>query len=343
MMRKILLTLVGLIFTISLVACERGLINDKEHYETVELTHNVSKFVKKDGDTEVYEKTLVTEEFYINPKKVLTFSYGVADTLNFLGLEDLGIEKFGLPKGSSLPKLLSVFNDKKYEDVGTLFIPNYDVIELINPDLIILDGRSANEYEKIKSKYPYINVLDASLTTYTIDAQVKLFDNLSKIFTNAKVKLSNKIIEFKNSFLEINEESNNFNAMFLQLNGKAVSVGIGKTGRYGLIFNEFGFLESDENESIYNENNHGAKEVAIEYIAEVNPEVIFIMDRNLISENQASDRSFLKDPLLANVEAIKAKHVYDLDVESWYTVTGGVNATTQMISDIYKFVQTITG
>lgn len=339
-MKQLFKVAIFILAIIPLASCENKLVNDKENYQTITLTHTVSKFDKMDGENEIYKRVEVSEEFYINPKKVITFSLGVADTFNYLGLNTLGIEVFGLPKdGQPLPEMLKNFNDKKYYDVGTLFEPDFNIIELINPDLIILDGRSAKHYTKIKEKYPYINVLDASLTTYNVDDQEKVFENLGKIFPIIKAGLEELVITFKEKFIEISNETNKYRAMFLQLNGDNLSVGIGKNGRYGLLFNEFGFNESDPNGNKLIENSHGASSIdSIEYINEVNPDVIFLMDRNIITESHSSDETFLKEAALKNVNAIKNNYVYHLQPEAWYTITGGANTTLIMINDIMNFI-----
>lgn len=337
-MKKNIFIIVLTFLSFILISCKRELENDKTEYETVTITHKVSKFEKMDGKNEVYKRVDVTEGFYVNPKKVVTFSLGVADTFNYFGLEKLGIEEFGIPKDmQKLPTLLDEFNDKKYKDVGSLFDPDFNVIELINPDLIILDGRSANYYSQIKKDYPYINVLDASLTTYDLLEQETVFNNLSLIFPNIKNELNSIIGEFKNSFNEIKEYSKNYNAMFLQLNGKVISAATNKNGRYKVLYNEFGFNFKDLGGNL-SENNHGTAEISIEKIREANPDVIFIMDRNVIVEGKKSDLTFLNESIIKNVEAIKNDDVYQLHPESWYTITGGINATYKMIDDVNSFI-----
>lgn len=341
-MKKYIGFIIVLIFSVFLISCRRELENDKTNYELVKITHEVSKFDKMDGKNEVYTRVEVTEDFYINPKKVVTFSLGVADTFNVLNLDEIGVEVFGLPKDqTTLPNLIKEFNDKKYYDVGTLFEPDFNMIELINPDLIILDGRTAKFYDKIKKDYPYINVLDASLTTYSLLEQEKVFNNLGKIFTKANIKLNEQIEIFKEKFELIQNLSNNYNAMFLQLNGKLISAATNKNGRYGLLYNEFGF-KFKEISGVSLENSHGTAEISKESIREVNPDVIFIMDRNMITEGLASDQSFLKEELLSNVNAIKNGHVYNLNPKSWYTITGGLSATNQMIEDVMNFISNIS-
>lgn len=336
MFKKFSLIVVMILTTIALVACNRE--EEIKDYELVEITHNVSKFDKMDGETAVYKKVEVTEEFYVNPKKVITFSWAIVDIIGHFGIEELGIERLGLPtQTSNVPSIIKGFDNVSYVDAGTLHDIDYNAIDLMNPDLIILDGRTASQYEFIKENYPNTNVLDASSTTYSIEVQESIFNNLGNIFPNIKDDLNSKMDEFKADFEEISLVGKNYKASIIMLNGNKFSYQIGKNSRFGAIHNQFGLLEADPNGQEYENNSHGY-EISSEYISEINPEVIFFMDRNLIVNSESSDRTFLNEPSLANVSAIKNEMLFDLNAEAWYTVSGGIQSTEQMIADLRTFV-----
>ena len=71
----------------------------------------------------------------INPKQVVVFDFGVLDSL-----DTLGIDVIGLPKGT-VPAYLSKYAADKYVNVGTLQEPDFEVINALKPDLIIISGR----------------------------------------------------------------------------------------------------------------------------------------------------------------------------------------------------------
>lgn len=337
-MKKIKLLIITTLLLFTLTACNLEGLNDKDNYDVVSITHKVSKFKEMDGETAIYQKVEVTEEFYVNPKKVVTFSWGVADTFNYFGLDKVGIEKLGLPtETTNIPNLIKELNDIEYITTGTLHLINYNAIDLLNPDLIILDGRTASQYEYIKENYPNINVLDASSTNYSLEQQKSIFNNLGKIFPSIKDDLNEEIAEFELAFAEISAKAKTFNAMFLMLNGNKLSDFSHEESRYGALFNEFGFLVARLENSTEITGSHG-REIGLEAINEINPEIIFIMDRAFVVEGNNSDKSFLKDPILSDMLAIKNNLVFDLNAEAWYTVTGGISATKQMIKDVSAFI-----
>jgi len=337
-MKKIKLLIITTMLLFTLTACNLEGSNDKNDYETVSITHQISKYKEMDGDTAIYQKVEVTEEFYVNPRKVVTFSWGVADIFNYFGLDKVGIEKLGLPtETSNIPNLIGKLNDIDYITTGTLHIINYNAIDLLNPDLIILDGRTASEYEHIKENYPNVNVLDASSTNYSLEQQKSIFNNLGKIFPSIKDGLNEEINEFELAFADISAKAKTFNAMFLMLNGSKLSDFSHEQSRYGSLFNEFGFLVARLENSTEITGSHG-REIGFEAINEINPQVIFLMDRASVVEGSSSDKSFLEDPILSDVYAIKNNLVFYLNAEAWYTVTGGISATKQMIKDVSAFI-----
>lgn len=341
-MKKYVLVLVMLLASLFLSACNLSPEEEREG-EKVTITQTITKVLEKDSEGNVTksEKIEITEEVFINPKKVATFNLGVADIFLYLGLETLNIESFGISKGEQpLPTSLNEFNKAKYPNIGTLFDPNYDILDLFNPELIILDGRTANLYDELKKRYPNSDVIDLSLTTYEFTKQKENFDIIGKIFPSSKDTLNNLITEFEEAFTEIQEVTKDYRLLFIQLNGEVISVATGKNGRYGLAFKEFGFIPADLNAEGKSENNHGTMGANFEYVKNINPEVIFIMDRNIIVVGEES-LNFKNEPLISDVSAIKNNHVYYLDPTSWYTISGGIYATRQMINDVLEFVNAI--
>ena len=107
--------------------------------------YGVTKFagngVSADGEKIKITHKLGETEVTKNPSRVIVFDYGIADALN-----TLEVEIIGLPK-SSLPSLLSKYEDGKYENVGSLKEPDMEKVYELKPDLIIMSGRLESYYE----------------------------------------------------------------------------------------------------------------------------------------------------------------------------------------------------
>ena len=104
--------------------------------------------------TDTVEMVTVTDqngtvEVKKDPKVIVTFDYGVLDIL-----DSMGIEIAGLPKESLPNRFSSKYSDEKYVDLGGLKEPDFESINALKPDLIIISGRQADMYDKFSEIAP---------------------------------------------------------------------------------------------------------------------------------------------------------------------------------------------
>ncbi len=323
-MKKILITLL-ILTTIILTGCTP--VNG-ENYETVEITHTVTKTVNQNGETKT-ERVEVTQSFRVNPKVVATMTLEIVDIMDVIGQNEMGIQILGLPK-SNLPSFLNEYQDDQYPNIGTLFEINKDAMDLLMPELIIIGGRSSVLYETLKTDYPNADVLDVSNSNFLFSTQAKVFNNLGLIFPSIKTTLNQYLTQFESDLTEINELTDGKEALFLLVNGDDISV-FGDNSRYGVLYSEFGFTPSDPNVGLTTE--HG-QIVSYEYVSDINPEVIFLMDRGLATGSTGSTNQVIQNGLIQNTDAGKNENIYLLDPQAWYILPGGITSTLQMIEDI---------
>ncbi|MDY0278071.1 MAG: ABC transporter substrate-binding protein [Acholeplasma sp.] len=341
-MKKIFSLLALVLLAITLVACGDS---DKRTGDTVEITQTITVTTDKKNDKGdfITEKQKVTQKMFVNPTRVVSFSYGVADMLYQVNLFDAGIKEFALAKGTGVPSIIKQFDSDVYPNAGTLFEDNREVIDLINPELIILDGRSSGLYSGLKKAYPNADILDASNTTYALSKQQEVVEILGKLFPKVKAKLDEKMASIVEDFNGISEISKEYKALFLMSSGKDLSVS-GKTGRYGVLHNEFGFAEADKDGAVG--DAHG-NVISLEYLKTLDDngtlDVIFIMDRAKAVGNIESGLASLKNEAqFKALNAVKNGRVYELNPDAWYLVTGGFSSTEQMVKDIMTFINDVT-
>lgn len=87
------------------------------------------------------------------PKRVAVFDLATLDTL-----DALGVEVAGVPQLSGPAYLKKKYDGQEYARVGTLFEPDYAVLEVLKPDLIIIAGRSRGTYEKLSAIAPTLDL-----------------------------------------------------------------------------------------------------------------------------------------------------------------------------------------
>lgn len=324
-MKKVFLFLVTTIMAFALIACEGLNIGGDQDLERndVEITHTITTGgVKKE----------VTQTFKTNPRVVATFALEVADVFKEVGLKNTGIQIFGLAKGESLTPSLNEFAADTYPNVGTLFEPNYEVLGLMIPDLIILSGRASGTYDALKEAFPNADILDVSnANPHSFLKQQEVFLNLGKLFTNLTDILNSKINEFKIAYEAISTNFPDKNVLFLMVNGDSISAyGIGS--RFGFIYSELGMTPADKDGVIL--EAHG-KTVNAEYISAVNPDIIMLFDRAQATGGSTSSLDLVtNNQLVKETKAGINKDIYILNPAAWYILPGGITSTYQMIADL---------
>lgn len=261
----------------------------------------------------------------VDPKRIVSFDYGTLDTLMALGMADRVI---GLPK-SNLPEILKPFGDEKYSDVGTLFEPNFELLFTLKPDLIIVSGRAAAKIQELRKIAPTIFLEPKNDSYYsTFKENITLLGKILKQEEKATVKLSaldKKLADVSGRI----SQSGKTGLISLYTGGK-VSV-YGPQSRFGVLHQSFGIKPADPN--IKEAAQHG-QVVNFEYIKQVDPDYLFVIDRAQILGEETLAKTFLDNDVIRSTKAFKNDGVIYLNTEIWYTVSGGLQSMEKMIAEI---------
>ena len=258
-----------------------------------------------------------------NPEKIVVFDYGVADIL-----KNLGVDIVGLPKSRTLPEVLSVYADDKYANVGDLKEPDFEAIEALNPDLIIIGGRQADQIDSFKEIAPTVylavdgeNYMDSFSAVVTdlgnlFDKQEEAKSALSKIET--KVADLNKVVSEKG-----------LSASVVMANEGGISL-FSQASRYGIIYSDLGFKQLDKN---IEESTHG-QQITFEYFLENNSDYVFVVDRGAVTGKGEAAQTLFDNEIMNKTDVAKNDNIVYLDSTVWYTMTGGIESTNIMIDEI---------
>ena len=259
-----------------------------------------------------------------NPKRVVVFDYGVADILKNLGVDAV----VGLPKNGKMPEILSNYSDDKYTNVGSLKETDFEAVESLNPDLIIIGGRQAEDIDSFKEIAPTVNL--------AVDGQDYM--NSFKTVVTDLGKLFDKEDEAKKAIDEIEAKIEKVNKTVKE-KGLTASVVMANEGnisafsaksRYGLIYNGLGFAEVDKN---IDDSTHG-QQVSFEYFLENKADYVFVVDRGAITGKGDSASKLFDNEVMNKTEVAKNGNIVYLNSVIWYTMTGGIESTNQMIDEI---------
>lgn len=259
-----------------------------------------------------------------NPKRVIVFDYGVADILKNLGVDAV----VGIPKDGKIPEILSNYSDDKYTNVGSLKETNFEAVESLNPDLIILGGRQADDVDSYKEIAPTVN-LEVDNTDY-MNTFKRTVTDLGKLFDKEdEAKKAIDEIEAKIEKVNKTVTEKGLTASVVMANEGSISVFSAKS-RYGLIYNGLGFAEVDKN---IDDSTHG-QQVSFEYFLENKADYVFVVDRGAVTGKGESASKLFDNEVMNKTEVAKNGNIVYLDSVIWYTMTGGIESTNQMIDEI---------
>lgn len=259
------------------------------------------------------------------PKRVVVFDYGLLDIVDAVGGNIVGVVK------DNLPQSLKKFNDKKYTNIGTLFEPNYETLIKLKPDLILISGRQEKVYKELNKIAPTI-YLTVDGPTYMNDLKKNSL-LIGDIF-NKKSIVEGKLASIDKSIKSLNKKTTNNNALFLLVNGNALSV-YGKGSRFDILYSVFGFKPADTNIPV---DNHGNK-VSYEYVLSKNPDYLFVLDRSKLIDSKITAKETLDNNLIKSTKAYKNKKIINLNLENWYLASGGLTVTENIIKEIKTSVK----
>lgn len=319
--RKLLLALVAFVSVLTLVACSNGSGKNSSSSQDNTVTIKTST-----GNSKVSK----------NPKKIVVLDYGVVDTIRALGKEDSIV---GLPT-DSLPSYLSDFKNKKgITNVGNLKEVNLEKIAELEPDLIILSGRTQSQMEEFKKIAPTI-YFETSTKDYWSSVKTNI-QELAKVFGDeseetAKTKIS-EIDQIVKKAQEANKDTQS-TALTVMLNEGNLA-GVSPEGRFSFIYNSLGFKPTSL--EIPNESNGGANHgfsLSFESVNQVNPDFIFVVDRTLaIGGDDTQNSDILNNSLLQETNAGKNGHIVTLTSDLWYLSGGGLESTKLMFEEVAKY------
>lgn len=266
-----------------------------------------------------------TTELTATPEKVVVLDFGALDTIRALGLSDKVV---GLPK-RALPGFLNQFADNaKYADVGTLQEPDLEAINRIDPDLVIVGFRSAAKYPELSQHWPTIDITyasDKNLIEGTAAAAAPIAQAFGKQ-TEADARIA--ALRDKAARLQAKGAAAGRGLIVMTSGGK-VSLH-GPKSRFGAIHTLLGVPQARANIA---EDSHG-EPAGFELLAEVNPEVMFVVDRDAAIGTQGENaRQILDNELVHRTAAWQRNRLVMLDGSRWYIAMHGLDNAPAMLDE----------
>lgn len=273
-----------------------------------------------------------TVDVPVNPETVVVTDWSVIRTLS-----DLGVEVDAVPSANTtLPEDIAQYAGGDVPTVGTLQEPDYEAINELEPDLIIIGSRSGNpeilaEMEKISP-----TVIDMSVRydepTDLLAVTEERVVQLGSIF-DQEAEAQEQMDEITAQIEEVGTAAadSGDTALFVQVSGGTASA-YGPGSRFGIVYDAYGY--ADTGAPVDDEGSHG-QEISQEFFAEYNPDVLLVLDRAAaIGADEAPALEVLNNDLVNQTSAATSERIQVIDGFSWYIASYAPSSLRQMTDDV---------
>lgn len=257
------------------------------------------------------------------PAKVLTQDWAVFDDLDALGVPVVGVPSSNAP---------SYLNGKIAADalqIGSLFEPDFEGIAASEADVYFVAGRSAAAFATAKDILPTI---DLSVNNGSIIEGVKnnltilgeIFDKKDKA-AELDAALDAKVAEVKAA------AEGKGTALVLVTNAGKLGV-YGPDSRVSWVYNEIGMPSALAS---VKDGDHGGDAVTFEFLLEVNPDWVFVVDRDAgTGETAGAAAALLDNELFNQTNAAKEGHLVYLDPQASYISMHGYQGVMLLLDQV---------
>ncbi|MES0885118.1 siderophore ABC transporter substrate-binding protein [Roseibium sp. SCP14] len=262
---------------------------------------------------------IVTTPF--RPGTVAVFDIAALDTLRALG-----VQIAGTPERVYVDYLQETAAGA--EKIGTLFEPDFEAVNALQPELIVAGGRSSKQVEALSEFAPTIDMtiwgdglLDQAKAR--LNAYGAVFD---------KEQTARKLEEDLTAAVDAvkAQTADAGKALIVLTNGPKLSV-YGKDSRFGWLHTELGIEPVIEDVKA---STHG-EAVSFEFIRDANPDWLIVIDRAAaIGDDAALAAETLDNKLVAETTAWKSGQVIYLDASKVYIAAGGYQSLVDTLQDL---------
>lgn len=271
-------------------------------------------------------KESVELEIPYDPQRIAILDMASLDILDSLGLGGRVVGS----ASTSLDYLQSYIEDENVANLGTIKEADMEAVMACEPDVIFIGGRLSASYDALSEIAPVIYL--------STDAETGIAESVRNNAATiaALFGLEEQVEEKMAGFGE------RIDALAAVAKGKTAIIGmctsgsfnvLGDDGRCSIIGREIGF-ENLGNGDVT--STHG-NEASFELIVEMNPDYIFVMDRDAAigTDGAKLAEEIMENELVMGTDAYKNGNVvYLAHPAVWYTAEGGIQALDIMLSDL---------
>lgn len=317
----------ALVATICVTGCSSPESNDSEPADakTENQTADHASNVANNDAVSVEKITVDTVkgnvDLAMNPSPLVVYDMTLMQDLAAL---DVAVD--GMPSGLKLDNLQSKTQPEP-KTVGTVFEPDLEALNAMQPQAILVGSRMAEKYDALSSIAP---TLDMTIDTANIyESSKQRLHDLGALFGKSAqaAKLQGNIDGLIDETKTLTKDKGK--GLVVMVNGNKLSA-YGDKSRYGFIHTVLDIPMADDQIA---DARHG-QPISFEYIQKTNPDWLFVVDRSAaIGEDGAGAKAVLDNPLVAQTNAWSKNQVVYLSPDS-YLAFGGYYQWMQDLTTI---------
>ncbi len=317
----------ALVATISVTGCSSPESNDSEPADakTENQTADHASNVANNDAVSVEKITVDTVkgnvDLAMNPSPLVVYDMTLMQDLAAL---DVAVD--GMPSGLKLDNLQSKTQPEP-KTVGTVFEPDLEALNAMQPQAILVGSRMAEKYDALSSIAP---TLDMTIDTANIyESSKQRLHDLGALFGKSAqaAKLQGNIDGLIDETKTLTKDKGK--GLVVMVNGNKLSA-YGDKSRYGFIHTVLDIPMADDQIA---DARHG-QPISFEYIQKTNPDWLFVVDRSAaIGEDGTGAKAVLDNPLVAQTNAWSKNQVVYLSPDS-YLAFGGYYQWMQDLTTI---------
>ncbi|MEM8587264.1 MAG: siderophore ABC transporter substrate-binding protein [Pseudomonadota bacterium] len=258
----------------------------------------------------------------VNAETIVTFDLAALDILDRLGVPVAGVP------AANMPDYLAHYGAGAIPTMGSLFEPDFEALNALQPDLIIVAARSAPQLPALSAIAPTIDL--------TLDGDDFVGSVASNVETLGRItghdQAAEQLVADLNASIEALRQSaaDAGDALIVMTSGGRVTA-YGPGSRFGWLHDDLGVTPTIEDVEAA---THG-EAIGFEFILEADPDWLFVVDRDAaIGQGGTAAQAVLDNPLVAETTAWREGHVVYVDSAAWYIIGGGITALNNAIDQV---------
>ncbi len=264
-----------------------------------------------------------------DPQRIAILDMASLDILDNLGLGDRVVGT----ASTSLDYLQSYATNENIANLGTIKEADLEAVMACEPDIIFIGGRLSASYDALTEIAPVV-YLSTDTELGVVASVEKNATTIASLF-GLEAQVEELMADFDTRIQALAAVAEGKTAIVGMCTSGSFNI-LGNDGRCSIIGREIGFDNLSES-AIEGETSTHGNESSFELIVELNPDYIFVMDRDAAIGTDGAQlaQEIMENELVMGTDAYKNGHVvYLAHPAVWYTAEGGVTALDVMLQDL---------